>query len=104
MAEHKFLNHIQQRKTNFAYHGSKVDSFHSILNYGLQQHMGKRDLFGHGIYLSSELDVSIAFSPIGLAWKRSDLGKDMSCVALCEYVEHPDYLKSQTETSSTSKY
>lgn len=48
MAETKFQQHItdnngggQSRATRFAYHGSKLDSFHSILHHGLQQHLCK---------------------------------------------------------------
>jgi len=28
-------------KTLFAFHGSRLDNFHSILHYGLQQHLNK---------------------------------------------------------------
>jgi poly[ADP-ribose] polymerase 16 len=28
-------------KTLYAYHGSRLDNFHSILHYGLQQHLNK---------------------------------------------------------------
>lgn len=41
IAEEKFKNNSNGRSTLFAYHGSKLDSFHSILNYGLQQHLCK---------------------------------------------------------------
>lgn len=50
----------------------------------------QESLFGKGIYLSSELGVSIAFSPVGYGWGGSILGSDMSCVALCEVIDHPD--------------
>lgn len=39
--ERKFRNHQESFSTAFAYHGSKVESFYSILNYGLQQHLCK---------------------------------------------------------------
>ena len=39
--EEKFQQHLKSRKSLFAFHGSKLDSFHSILNYGLQQHLCK---------------------------------------------------------------
>lgn len=42
VAEEKFRKHlIGNGSTLFAYHGSKVESFHSIMNYGLQQHLCK---------------------------------------------------------------
>lgn len=50
----------------------------------------QNSLFGHGIYLSSELSVSLPYSPMGYGWRRSSVGSEMSCVALCEVVDHPD--------------
>lgn len=40
-AEEKFRGYKQQFNSTFGYHGSKLESFHSILNYGLQQHLCK---------------------------------------------------------------
>jgi len=50
----------------------------------------QNSLFGHGIYLSSELSVSLPYSPMGYGWGQSSVGSEMSCVALCEIVDHPD--------------
>lgn len=43
VAEEKFRKHAAEnnQSTVHAYHGSKIESFHSILNYGLQQHLCK---------------------------------------------------------------
>lgn len=41
MAEMKFERHADKKTTRFAFHGSKLDSFHSIMNHGLQQHLSK---------------------------------------------------------------
>lgn len=41
VAEKKFSSYHNDAPTIYAYHGSKVESFHSILNYGLQQHLCK---------------------------------------------------------------
>lgn len=41
IAEEKFRSYLNDSPTLFAYHGSKLESFHSILNYGLQQHLCK---------------------------------------------------------------
>lgn len=76
--------------TFYAYHGSRLENFHSIIHYGLQQNMCKRSLFGKGIYFSSELGVSLPFSPVGYGWGGSVLGSELSCVALCELINHPD--------------
>ncbi|KAJ4434433.1 hypothetical protein ANN_22995 [Periplaneta americana] len=147
-------------KTLYAFHGSRLDNFHSILHYGLQKHLNKvcpstlrcyvtrndttsatlkvtmrfaetehivatyrknaphrissqqadgpenspryNSLFGHGIYLSSELSVSLPYSPMGYSWGRSIVGSEMSCVALCEVVNHPD-VKCQDKESDRSR-
>lgn len=40
-AEEKFRGYKQNFSSTFGFHGSKLESFHSILNYGLQQHLCK---------------------------------------------------------------
>lgn len=40
-AEGRFRQHAENRKKLYAFHGSKVDSFYSIVNFGLQQHLCK---------------------------------------------------------------
>lgn len=102
-AESKFAKLQEGYTTNFAFHGSKLDSFNSILNHGLQQHMCKNALFGEGIYLSSELSVSLNFSPNGAAWGASKCGPILSCVAICEYIEHPEHLQCHVKTDKKSK-
>ncbi|KAJ9579800.1 hypothetical protein L9F63_004546 [Diploptera punctata] len=66
------------------------------------QHLNKNSLFGRGIYLSSELSVSLPYSSMGYSWGRSVLGGQLSCVALCEVVDHPD-VKCQDKDSSKSR-
>lgn len=100
--ETKWMQLCTGRKTLFAYHGSRLENFHSILHHGLQQHMNKNSLFGRGIYLSSELSVSLPYSPMGYAWGRSMLGSQMSCIALCEMINHPD-VKCQDDESDPSR-
>ncbi|XP_033210737.1 uncharacterized protein LOC117168907 [Belonocnema kinseyi] len=87
--EEKWRAAGQGRTKFYAYHGSRLENFHSIVHYGLQQNMCKTSLFGTGIYLSSELGVSLPYSPVGYGWGGSILGSDMSCVALCELIDHP---------------
>lgn len=81
------------RSTKFAFHGSRMESFHSISSRGLQQHLCKQALFGEGIYLSSELEISLPYSPAGGGWRLSNLGTQLSCMALCEFVEHEEHLQ-----------
>lgn len=47
-------------------------------------------LFGNGTYLSSDLNVSILYSKFGEGWKLSVLGEKLSCIAVCEIIDHPD--------------
>ncbi|XP_047349462.1 uncharacterized protein LOC124949030 isoform X2 [Vespa velutina] len=92
-AEEKWKYNGQGYSTLYAYHGSRLENFHSILHYGLQQNMCKKSLFGKGIYLSSELGVSLPYSPVGYGWGGSVLGSELSCVALCEFINHPTIKK-----------
>lgn len=47
-------------------------------------------LFGEGTYLTSDLSLALLYSPHGLGWQRSTLGSILSCVAVCEIIDHPD--------------
>ncbi|XP_067999596.1 protein mono-ADP-ribosyltransferase PARP16 isoform X2 [Melanerpes formicivorus] len=47
-------------------------------------------LFGEGTYLTSDLSLALLYSPHGLGWQRSALGSILSCVAVCEIIDHPD--------------
>ena len=40
--------------------------------------------------MSSELGVSLPYSPVGYGWGCSVLGSEMSCIALCELINHAD--------------
>uniref|UniRef100_A0AAG5D5V2 Poly [ADP-ribose] polymerase n=1 Tax=Anopheles atroparvus TaxID=41427 RepID=A0AAG5D5V2_ANOAO len=97
-SERNFRENAIDFRTRHAYHGSRLFNFHSIMHYGLQQHLNKVSLFGEGIYLSAELQVSQMFSPNGSGWNRSILGTHLACIALCEYVDNPNYVKCQEET------
>ncbi|XP_022106191.1 mono [ADP-ribose] polymerase PARP16-like [Acanthaster planci] len=97
----KFDELRQSRDLIYAYHGSRLDNFYSILHNGLHAHMNKNSLFGEGTYLSSDLSVSMPYSPIGTAWEGSSLGTTLSCVAVCELIDHPD-VKCQTRDRSSN--
>ncbi|XP_063981787.1 protein mono-ADP-ribosyltransferase PARP16 [Diachasmimorpha longicaudata] len=94
--EDRWKASIKGHSTFYAYHGSRLENFHSIIHYGIQQHMSQPGLFGDGIYLSSELGVCLRFSPVGYSWGGSMLGCEMSCIALCEVVNHPDVKKGDS--------
>lgn len=39
--EERWQNAVRGRSTFHAYHGSRLDNFHSIIHYGIQQHMSQ---------------------------------------------------------------
>ncbi|KAK0080504.1 hypothetical protein PV325_013838 [Microctonus aethiopoides] len=100
--EERWKATTQSHSTFFAYHGSRLENFHSIVHYGIQQHMSKNGIFGTGIYLSSELGVSLRWSPVGYGWGGSMLGSEISCIALCELVNHPDVKKGDSDDANNS--
>jgi len=85
----RWVAESQDQRTFWAFHGSRLDNFYSILNYGLQQHRTKVSLFGEGIYLSEDLGVCLTYSSRGVGWARSLLGNSVSCVALAQVIDHP---------------
>lgn len=65
-------------------------------------HIFQNSLFGEGIYLSTEQSLSLHYSPCGQGWSKSKLGTELSILALCEVIDHPDVKrqsKSITETT-----
>ncbi|XP_028399236.1 protein mono-ADP-ribosyltransferase PARP16-like [Dendronephthya gigantea] len=90
----KFDELRQEMDILYGYHGSRVENFYSILHNGLHAHLNKTSLFGEGTYLSSDLNVSILYSKFGEGWKHSRLGNNLSCIAVCEIIDHPDVKRS----------
>lgn len=89
-------------KTFYAYHGSRLENFYSILQNGIHKRMNKNSLFGEGTYLSSELSVCMHYSPSGPGWPKSILGDRLSCTAVCQLIDHPD-VKCQLRDVSDNK-
>lgn len=50
----------------------------------------QNSVFGEGTYLTSDLSMALLYSPHSSGWQESLLGPLLSCVALCEVVDHPD--------------
>jgi len=98
----KFDEQVKQYGVKYGYHGSRMDNFHSIVSNGLQVHMMKNGLYGEGIYLSEDLAVTMPYVSGGTIWKHSKLGHQVSCVAVCEILDHPG-VKCQIETPDKSK-
>uniref|UniRef100_A0A8C6U2N0 Poly [ADP-ribose] polymerase n=1 Tax=Neogobius melanostomus TaxID=47308 RepID=A0A8C6U2N0_9GOBI len=90
------------RDTFYAFHGSRLENFHSIIHNGLHCHLNKNSVFGEGTYLTSDLSMAVLYSPHSSGWRESLLGSMLSCVALCEVIDHPD-VKCQVKKKGMSR-
>ncbi|CAG9759328.1 unnamed protein product [Ceutorhynchus assimilis] len=97
--EEAFKKRKGSREIIYAFHGSSVHNFYSILKFGLQQHFrqSKEVLFGNGIYLSNEISVCTNYSPFGETWENSSLGQKHSIIALCEIINNEEEVKCKDE-------
>lgn len=93
---HRALNDLASQKatnhpTIFAWHGSSLGNWHSILRQGLdhsQIHNGRA--FGNGVYFSNNYAVSEGYSTqAAISWPSSAL-KPAKVVALCEILNSPE--------------
>lgn len=50
----------------------------------------QNSVFGEGTYLTSDLSMALLYSPHSSGWQESLLGPLLSCVALCQVIDHPD--------------
>ncbi|KAE8618429.1 hypothetical protein XENTR_v10009381 [Xenopus tropicalis] len=98
----KFKETRGNRDLIYAFHGSRLENFHSILHNGLHCHLNKTSFFGEGTYLTSDLGLALLYSPHGQGWTRSILGPVLSCVAMCEMIDHPD-VKCQAKKKDSSE-
>lgn len=53
-------------------------------------------MFGEGIYLSTELDMSLTYSRGCRTWDKSNMGENLTCVLMAEVLDHKD-VKMHTE-------
>lgn len=97
----KFLELSKVHNTFWGFHGSRLENFYSILYHGLLKTLFKSGIYGNGIYLSSDSNVSLTFSPSGCGWGGSVIGSGLSCLALCEIVDHPDVVCQLPEAEAS---
>ncbi|XP_013876966.1 protein mono-ADP-ribosyltransferase PARP16 [Austrofundulus limnaeus] len=86
----RFEKTREGRDVFYAFHGSRLENFHSIIHNGLHCHLNKNSVFGEGTYLTSDLSMALLYSPHSSSWRESILGPLLSCVAMCEIIHHPD--------------
>lgn len=94
-AESKFCSVTGEHGLMYAFHGSSVENFYSIVHNGLLNIFNKVSAFGEGTYLSTELGVCLNWSPSGSfrhAGGNGTLPEMASCIAMCEVVKHPSVM------------
>jgi poly [ADP-ribose] polymerase 6/8 len=93
--EKKFQELKKQHNGSFwAWHGSAIGNWHSILRHGLKNFSGTNKqangaAYGPGIYMAIDSGTSLGYSGIGSVgdfWKESSLGSSITCLALCEVI------------------
>jgi len=80
--------------TTYGYHGSPLENFYSILNFGLQKKFSKTGIFGEGLYLAKDNQVSENFLTVGDVWKNSVFENKIACMVGCEAVNNPEKLRT----------
>jgi len=90
------------RTSKLAFHGSKPENFYSILQHGLVNCLNKRDLFGSGTYLSTEIDVALSFAPAQVVNIKSKNGtiSSLRCVCVCEVAVNSKGVKTTEKSKS----
>mmetsp|Transcript_7417 Transcript_7417/g.10954 ORF Transcript_7417/g.10954 Transcript_7417/m.10954 type:complete len:639 (-) Transcript_7417:36-1952(-) len=81
----------------FAFHGSSLENFHSILRRGLinasnTKLMTTGAAYGAGIYMAVDMATSFSYARVGPTWHKSKLqsnGNALKCMAICEVIKHP---------------
>jgi ubiquitin-conjugating enzyme E2 Q len=104
--ERRFIQAVRQTKerlnlkypTLFAWHGSPLHNWHSIIREGLhfkETHHGRA--YGHGVYHAPDVHTSLGYSnmQLGISWPMSEL-KIQQALALNEIVNAPQEYVSQT--------
>ena len=90
-----FNNKKRQKGSVFyAWHGSGIYNWHSILRMGLKnysntKYMSAGAAHGAGIYTAEQSSTSLGYCRGGqgsMTWKGSIFGQDVCCMALCEIV------------------
>jgi ubiquitin-conjugating enzyme E2 Q len=88
--------HMQSDPTIFAWHGSSLANWHSIVRTGLDfTEMRTGRAFGHGVYFSPQCGTSLTYAVGGGAWPNSDLMVS-TCLSLNEIINAPEEFVSRS--------
>ncbi|KAF7436633.1 hypothetical protein PC9H_003466 [Pleurotus ostreatus] len=76
--------------TLYAFHGSPMKNWHSIVRHGLwYKEVTHGRAYGHGVYLAKDGSISMGYGqPTVTAWRNSEI-LPSSCIALAEVVNVP---------------
>lgn len=88
---------ITQNPTIFAWHGSRLGNWHSIVRTGLDfSDIRYGRAYGHGVYFSRDQVTSMAYvDQHGASWPNSNL-KVASCMSLNEIINAPSKFVSKS--------
>lgn len=88
----KFLEGRAKHGTFFAFHGSGVENFHSIIHRGLVCALNQRRLYGFGTYLTLNYNIAFGFATHSIIWDHCKLlskSRGVGCIAIVEVVDDP---------------
>ncbi|KAH8432678.1 putative ubiquitin conjugating enzyme [Aspergillus melleus] len=102
--EHRFVHSVTsttnrlklKHSTLFAWHGSALHNWHSILREGLHfNYVAHGRAYGNGVYMSPNFDLSLGYTAGGTIWPNSLL-KVSKAIVLNEVVNAPgEFVTSQ---------
>jgi len=93
----------------YAFHGSAAGNWHCILRIGLKNYsntdkMSAGAASGPGIYLANNAQTSFSYMKQGQAWEKSTFGEGISCIALCEIIDHRKDAKTTIKETGGNVY
>ncbi|XP_067633976.1 protein mono-ADP-ribosyltransferase PARP16 [Eurosta solidaginis] len=89
---------VEDHPPKLAFHGNRLDSFFAMLTQAgaCKQQPPNTENAGDNVdeplILTTDLSMAMQRSPNGAGWGASSCGSMISCVALCEFDHHPDYV------------
>eukprot|EP01080_Neovahlkampfia_damariscottae_P009652 gene9652-1856_t len=91
-----FAKNRKKYGSYFAFHGSGVENWHSILRNGLinasnTDLMTSGAAYGSGVYLAEDAQTSVGYARAGSGWKKSKFGDTsyLQGMAICEVLKLP---------------
>eukprot|EP01087_Luapelamoeba_hula_P009577 TRINITY_DN2483_c0_g1_i1.p1 TRINITY_DN2483_c0_g1~~TRINITY_DN2483_c0_g1_i1.p1 ORF type:complete len:656 (+),score=146.25 TRINITY_DN2483_c0_g1_i1:75-2042(+) len=90
-----FQQHKLEHGSSFyAFHGSPIANWHSILRHGLKNYSGTASqangaVYGPGIYMAVDSATSLGYARgTSTTWNNSAFGTGLRCMALCEVIQY----------------